>query len=633
VEAASFLAGVERDCALAQVGETRPLDLTIEFLEPGPHFLTSLVARLGSVLRTNQSTLIFTNTRSLTERLAWRLRQRYPAWVEEIGVHHSALAASRRRRVERALKQGGLRAVVSSSSLELGLDAGTVDGVVLVHPPGGVVRLLQRVGRSGHGPTRPRRGLVLTANPAELLEATVTGASGRSGQYEALRSPGAPLDVLCQQLLGMAAGRAWTRAEAWTLVRRAHRYCDLTRSDFDGCLDYLSGRRRNGEEWLPPRLRWQGDTFSILDDRTARLLRRNLGTILADEQRPVRLNNGSPVGELEDAYAERLQPGDRFLLDGRCLEYRRDEQRTLLVEEVVGWPQAPRWDSEGWLLSAELARRLYGLRVRAAEALRSGPDALADLLRQEYELDDSTALALLAYIQRQDCVSEVPDAATCLIEMVSRQGAVDHYVHTPLNRAANDALARVVVFRLARDQGRAAHSLVANLGLVLALPGGAVTPPEWRQLLSVSGFEDDVAQALADSVALRERFQRVAQTGLMLLRHPLGRRRRVGGRDWGERRLFDQVRSADPDFVLLRQAQREVGAEVCDGAAARSFLEQLPQMAVRCRCLPRISPFVEGWTQVEPGPAEAVETPAEALQRLHAALTGSGPPEFLDPGE
>ena len=93
VEAASFLVGVERDCALAQVGETRPLDLTIEFLEPGPHFLTSLVTRLGSVLRANQSTLIFTNTRSLAERLAWRLRQRYPAWVEEIGVHHSALAA------------------------------------------------------------------------------------------------------------------------------------------------------------------------------------------------------------------------------------------------------------------------------------------------------------------------------------------------------------------------------------------------------------------------------------------------------------------------------------------------------------------------------------------------------------
>src|SRR5207248_4793224 len=139
---------------------------------------------------------------------------------------------------------------------ELGIDVGAVDLVVLVHPPGDVVRLLQRVGRAGHGPGRARRGLVLTATTAELLEAAVTGASGRLRECEPLRVPAHPLDVLCQQLLGMAATRAWTPDDGYRLVRGAHPYRDLPRADFDACLEYLSGggAAEGGESWLPARL-------------------------------------------------------------------------------------------------------------------------------------------------------------------------------------------------------------------------------------------------------------------------------------------------------------------------------------------------------------------------------------------
>jgi Lhr-like helicase len=207
--------------------------------------------------------------------------------------------------------------------------------------------------------------------------------------------------------------------------------------------------------------------------------------------------------------------------------------------------------------------------------------------------------------------------------VVPRQGAADHYLHTPLNRAGNDALARVAVLRLARDHGRPAQSLVTDLGLMLSAAGGAIEPDDWRRLLGADGFDADLSAALRDSAALRQRFQRVALTGLMLLRNPLGRRPRVGGRDWGERRLFDEVRRGDPDFVLLRQAEREVRRDVCDGDAARAFAADLPRLLVRCRRLTGISPLVEAWGPVDAGPTESVETPAEALQRLHAALTGA----------
>jgi ATP-dependent Lhr-like helicase len=640
-EATRFLVGAQRNCRVAAVPDAAAWHLTIEPLPPTlagqesqeePYFpprpssfLGALLDRLSPELTANRNTLVFTNSRALAERVAWALRQRYPAWEGQIGVHHSALAAPRRREVEERLKRGELRAVVTSTSLELGIDIGHVDAVVLVHPPGEVVRLLQRLGRAGHQPGQPRRGLVLIATPAELLEAAATAASGRSAQYEPLRTLTAPLDVLCQQLLGMAAVRHWTRDEAYLLVRQAYPYRDLSHHDFDDCLAYLSGRKRNGAAWLPPRLRWQGEAFSLLDERTARLVRRNLGTILSADQRLVRLRDRSSrprvIGQVEEAYAEHLLPGDRFLLDGRCLEYRTSKGFDLHVEEVAGRPAVPRWNSENAILSAELAQRLFLLRGRAAEALRDSPEALARLLRDEYGLGASAANLLAAFFQRQEGNSEIPDGNSCLIEAVRANQETTFYFHTPLNRKANEALVRVVVARLSRSQARPVRSLTADLGFAITLRD-TPSPEEWRALLSADRFEADLNEALAQSDALRDRFQRVALTGLMLLRTPLQGRRRVGGKDWGGRRLFDQVRAAEPEFVLLRQAEREVREECCDGPAALRFVRELPRRALRCRWLSGISPFVENWTPLATGPVESSEDPTSALERFHAFLTG-----------
>jgi ATP-dependent Lhr-like helicase len=143
-------------------------------------------------------------------------------------------------------------------------------------------------------------------------------------------------------------------------------------------------------------------------------------------------------------------------------------------------------------------------------------------------------------------------------------------------------------------------------------------------LLAAEGFDADLEAALAGGVMLRERFRRVALTGLMLLRNPPGGRRRVGGRDWAERRLFDQVRATDPDFILLRQALREVRDEECDAGMALAFLDKLPRSVLSCRWLAQPSPFAEAWTQLSAGPVETVQDPTEALRRLHAELTGGG---------
>jgi ATP-dependent Lhr-like helicase len=342
---------------------------------------------------------------------------------------------------------------------------------------------------------------------------------------------------------------------------------------------------------------------------------------LADDVAPELL----PIGEVDEAFADRLEPGDRFLLDGRCLEHRSREEGAVVVEEVLGRPRTPRWGGDGWGLSPELARRLYLLRIQAAEALREGPAALERLLENDYALHGEAAQIVAAYFQQQECISEIPESGVLLVEVVRAEGGAAYYFHTPLNRLGNDALARVAVARLAREFGRSAQSVIADLGFVLQLQRELPDVPEVvRRLFAVDGFRTDLDANLAESHMLRTRFARVAQTGLMLLRNPVGRKQRVGGADWPGRRLFEQVRLHDGDFVLLRQALTEVRAELCDAGAAEQYAVGLPGLAIRCRSLRQPSPFAAAWTQPDAGELPVIQTAADALQRLHAELTGGG---------
>jgi ATP-dependent helicase Lhr and Lhr-like helicase len=621
-EAARFLVGTGRSCSVAAVGDASVMDLDLEPLPyPGEDglprgYFARLLHRLDGELCRHRTTLIFATIRSNAERLAWLLARRHPHKADAIEVHHSSLSAGRRREIEQRLKRGELWAVVSSTSLELGIDIGSIDSVVMINPPGAATKLVQRLGRSGHVPDALRRGLVLAAHPAELIENVVTASAGRAGQLEPLRVPQQPLDVLCQHLVGMAMSESWTPERAFEVLRRAHPYRDLPWRDFDACLRYLSGQKTTGEPWLPPRLRWHEGRFAIFAEPIARLLRRNLGTILAEEARPIRLvveENGEQrtlnLGGLDDFYADRLQPGDRFLLDGRCLEYRRREGRNLVVDEIAGYPLAPKWASGSWGRPEELVRQMYDFRVQAADVLHDGIEALEAWLRDEHGLRDRAARTLTEHLLLQETISEVPDGGVLLVEGVARDLGVEYAVHTPLPRAGNEALARVITHRLEREGSWRIATHAADLGLLAWVEGrGAIQADAWRSLLSPAFWEEDLHAALAGSHLLRERFAKTALTGLMLLRQPLGGKRKVGGQHWAERRLFEQVRDGDPSFVLMRQAQREVTETTCLAEAARRFVEQLSRLTVRVRWLADMSPFASGW--LETAEAQRSDYPA-----------------------
>lgn len=598
---AKFLVGTDRPCRVVHVPSDAKYDLTIEPLpratlaERG--FANRVVARLLKEIESNRTTLIFANTRNICERIGWALKKRLPERAELFATHHSSLAPARRREIERQLKDGRLSAVISSASLELGIDIGSVDGVVFVHPPGGVSRLLQRLGRAGHRPGAWKRGVLLCSHATEILEAGVTAASGLVGQLEPVDIPKKPLDVLCQHLVGMGIGLAWTAESAYALARRSYAYRDLSPEDFDACLAYLRGRNPQGNEWLPSRIDAVDVGYSVTSRRTARLVARNLGTIVTEDPRLVRAGEeGFVIGELDEHYASSLQPGDRFLLDGRCLTLKKSHRDELIVHETPGSPLVPHWASGFVRVPESLACRIFQVRADAAEFARDGLPCGKAYLARELGLCDAACEELAEFLIAQDTVSEVPHARSTLVEVVDRGFGFEYALHTPLHSGANEALARVLQGRLMREFGGKVSTIAVTLGVVLfhecdtPLGEGA-----WQKLLDPATFADEADAIVRDCDLTRTRFSTVAKTGLMVLRSPLGGSRKVGGRDWIERRLFDQVMAVDPEFALVRQARRETLATVFDAAAAGAYLKAASALPIQVRCLADASPIASAW--------------------------------------
>ena len=637
---ARFLVGPSRACRVVEAPQpegTPELSLEVESLlkpDEGPHrglTYRRLLRRLREATGSARTTVVFANTRALTEKVTHDLRHEMGVGPEAVAAHHSALDADRRRAVEASLKAGDLKAVVTSTSLELGVDIGQADLSVLIGLPGSASRCLQRVGRAGHGVGVRTRGVILAATPAELAGAVVTARAAKAGRVEPLRMSVNPLDVLCQQLIGMACGGEWSSDDAFALVRKSTPLADLTRADFDACLAFLAGDLASPSgayepepgstpKWTAPRIWKRGGLFGIRNRRVIRWFWSNVGTITSEESVRVQVD-GQVIGTLEGAYAERLQAGDRFVLDGRALEFRRMEGLTVHAKSSGGEPNLPRWSSDRQGLSAELARDVARFRARAAEALTEGPSSLRSWLGEDHDIGTHEAGVLEALFAGQEQVSEIPGVDDLLVEEYPDPMGIGfvYAFHAPLGRPASEAMARATAARLGRRFGKDLKLVVADLGWSLTLPEGArIGPDDLPALLSPEGFEDDVLDGLDRGELLARRFRHVAATALMVLRRPEGGRTRVGGLLWVSQRLYPLVKAACPDHPLLRETRREVLEETLDAPTALGWLASRP--GVRFRGLDGPSPFAAAW--IDPGGPEALrfESPDDALRRLHERL-------------
>ncbi len=642
---AQFLVGPNRTCHVIEPGSDAwngivgRTELSVESLirsDEAPYrplVHQRLVKRLQQSLAENQTTVVFTNTRPMTERVTFLLKQEIDGHSDpdSIAAHHGSLDRILRQNVETRLKAGELRMVVSSTSLELGVDYQSADYVAQLGLPGSVSRCLQRLGRAGHGPGRVRKGVILASNPAELAGAIVTAKAAIEGRIEPVRVIENSLDVLCQNLIALACSDDQNCDSTFDTVRKSWPYRNLSREDFDACLNYLAGELASpsgawepepgaNPRWTAPRIWKAKGEFGIRHRRVARWFRMNVGTIVSEESMVVECS-GQRIGHLESSYADQLQAGDRFVLDGKALEYRRTEGSIIHSRQVGGEALFPRWTSERPGFSAVLATELGQFREELATlVIKSDRQAKAWLV-QNYNMKPLDADCLTTLWKAQLSVSEVPANKGVLIEISPEPEGTAYAFHFGLHRAASEALARAVCARMGRLVGRDVQLTVSDLGFVIHTLSQTLEPDKIQALFTEDHLEADVIEGLDHGTLIASRFQHTASTGFMVLKNVEGGKVRVGGQDWVSRRLYPVVIESCPSHPLIREARRETLEDILDLPSASQWLSSRPK--IRLRKLKQLSPFTQAW--IEPFGSDVAEpiqyeTADDALKRLHERL-------------
>ncbi|MCC7375872.1 MAG: DEAD/DEAH box helicase, partial [Verrucomicrobiales bacterium] len=537
-EVARFLVGSERPCAIIDVSARKRVELKVysplgRDPYPAAGFTGSrMIRELARLVRRHRTTLIFSNTRSGAEAATFYLRRALPELAGAIECHHASLDRNVRWEVEDRLKRGELRAVICSTSLELGIDIGAIDRVVMLAAPKGVSRALQRTGRSGHDIHSTSRGLLVATNLHDLVECCATAKLARHRHLDDLRLPVAPLDVLAQHLVGMGCVERWSRADALALVRRAYPYRELSERDYDDVLEFLSGggqslRRQYAQVF--GKIEWEEDGFRTRSGTVTRDFLQNAGVIPDVGSIQVRWR-ARGLGSVEESFMRGLQPGDVFMIAGRPVRLIRKEPMVAVVEPANhATPTVPRWNANKMPLSNRVAEEISRFRteLRARlEAAEFEEGACERWLAKRMECGRKNASIILQMHRVQHRVSEIPTAAGLLVEEHESSGAWHYFVHSLIGRSANDALSRIVACRLGRLRGGNAIATPDDYGFVLTVGANQrLESGDLRSLFSVPDWERDLKEGLRRSELLKYHFRNAAQTGMMIYRNYFGDRK------------------------------------------------------------------------------------------------------------
>ncbi len=524
------------------------------------------------LVRAARTSLIFVNTRATAELFFQAL------WAENsdglpIGLHHGSLAREVRGRVEAAMAEGALRAVVCTGSLDLGIDWGNVDLVVQIGAPKNVKRLVQRIGRANHRYNAPSRAVLVPANRFEVVECRAALEAVRERDLDGEPPGPGGLDTLCQHMLLTACAGPFSAEALFTEVRTAGPYRDLIRSDFDACLEFCA----TGGYALRAYDRWQrlilrDGLWQLRDPRRARMLRMNIGTIIDAETLAVRLRNrrgGAPLGEVEEAFASGLVPGDTFLIGGETVRYEGLREMVVEVSRQPGRePKIAVFSGTKLATSTQLSHRVVALL-----ADRSRHSALPPPIRD--------------WLALQARISRLPEPGRLLIESFRRGDRHHLCLYGFAGRNAHQTLGLLVTRRL-EETGCDPLGFVCNDYALLIWGLTSVSDP--AALLDANGLRDGLERWLADNAVMKRTFRGAATIAGLIERNLPGQRKNGRQATFSSDILYDTLRKYDPDHLILRITRDRAGRGLVDFDRIEEMLARVHDRIDIVRA-PRVTPL------------------------------------------
>jgi ATP-dependent Lhr-like helicase len=509
------------------------------------HLGLKLLPRVLEKVRSAGSTLVFTNTRSQAELWFQAILEARPDWVGRFGLHHGSLNRSERDRAEQGLRNGRLKGVVCTSSLDLGVDFTPVDLVLQIGSPKGIARLIQRAGRSGHRPLETSRVICVPTHALELMEVAAARRSVELGLIEPRDPVVLPLDFLTQHLVSTALGDGFYPEKMYRELTKTHAFQSLTRQQFDWVLDFVSTGGSSLKAYPEFRkIAMKNGRYQATDKKIAARHRMNIGTITADAAILVKFVNGRRLGSVEERFVSKLKRGDVFVFAGRMLEFVRIKDMTLWVRKSRSPKGAvPQWMGGRMPLSTELASAVRDQLDRAARGVFDSPEM--NSLRPILELQASWSL--------------IPKKKTLLIEKyVSRDGY--HLFIFPFEgHLVNEGLGALLAYRLTRSMPLTLSIAVNDYGLELLsdreIP---LAPFEDLSLFSTDRLLEDILDSVNAAEMGRRQFREIARiAGLVFQGYP-GRPKSGGQIQASSSLLYNVFQRFEPDNLLLEQSTREI---------------------------------------------------------------------------
>lgn len=637
-EVAKFLVGfeygVERDCLVASINYLKELD--IEVISPVSDIVladsedTRLATYdiLDDLIQENKTTLIFTNTRSGTERFVYNLKTMYPSHYNSnnIMAHHSSLSKEVRLETENKLKNGELKCVISSTSLELGIDIGYIDLVVLINSPKSVSRALQRIGRSGHRLHEKSKGKIIVTDRDDLVECSVLLKDAKEGKIDKINIPKNCLDVLAQHIYGMAIENPWDIDYAYDVIRKSYCYKDLTRDDYEDVLSYMAGEYSELEEryvyakiWID----YKENTFGKRGKLARALYSTNIGTI-PDSSGILVKCDGETVGKIEEDFMERLKKGDTFVLGGNTYRFNYGKGMTINVSPASGPPTIPSWFSQQLPLSFDLAMNIQRFRAHMDSKFqyRRSKEEIMEFIHEYLYVDDFAANSIYEYFVEQYKYAKIPSNRKMLIEYYTGFGGKKFVIfHSLFGRKVNDALSRATAYLVAKRYNANVTISISDNGFYLSSDGKIGGLESFREL-TPENFRNILTQSLSKTETLASRFRHCAGRSLMTLRRYKGKSKSVGRQQVRGKILLKFVEEMDDNFPILSEARRETLEDYMDVENAEKVIQWIANEEMEIKVINTVIPTPFAFNLVSQGYLDVLNQndKAEFTKRMHKAV-------------
>ncbi|MBS3137483.1 ATP-dependent helicase [Candidatus Woesearchaeota archaeon] len=627
-EIAKYLVG-SRNCTVVELQFLKQLDMQV--ISPVKDLINvshndlhhELYTLIDKLVQEHKTTLIFTNTRAATERVVHHLKEKFPKnYTENIGAHHGSLSKSHRHNIETRLREGKIKVVVCSTSLELGIDIGYIDLVLCLGSPKSVARALQRIGRSGHQLHAVTKGRIIVLDRDDLVECSVLLKAAVEKKIDRIHIPRNSLDVLAQQIYGMAIEQVWDENELFETIKKSYCYFDLKKSDFEEILSFLAGEFSSLEDRNIYAKIWRNDGKIGRRGKMARVIyMTNIGTI--PDQTGVEVKIGTQtIGFIDEGFLEKLKKRDVFVLGGSTYEFRFAQGMVCQVTVSAGKPPTvPSWVSEMLPLSFDLSLEIGRFRRLMEDKFlhKLSHEDILTFIHEFLYVDKNAAEAIYNYFRLQyEYVKEIPHDKKILIEHYNDREESKIMVHSLFGRRVNDVLSRAIAFAISRSQKRDVEIGIDDNGFYISCEKN-VNVLSALKLLKADKLKLVMENAIEQTEVLKRRFRHCAQRSLMILRTYKGRTKNVGRQQVSSMILLAAVRRISPNFSIIKEARREVLEDLMDIENAMVVLRMIEEDKIKIKEIHTSIPTPFAFNLVMQGYTDIlkIEDKVEFLKRMH----------------